>query len=235
MAITGYIQQEHHYVPRGYFRPWEQGDRKVVVYERIDGKIIGPYLQSTKKICVKPGLYAYTESVIPEQRNVLEEKMFQRIDSKAARVLTILNNCDSVQEVSDRDMHAFMLFLVSLRVRTPEFFEQNAQSTERRLRKLIIDAENDPAVAASRESDIDKYARYDKRRFVEQVNIGTVSQAKSKAFAADRGHALRFFERRLGVFHSSLPFSTLVDPELLDRRINEAAYEEMVSRRINFR
>ena len=322
-SSSGYVEQEHHYVPRGYFRPWENANRKVVVYERIGNRVVPPYLKSTKKICVKPGLYAYTASVKPEIRNVLEEKLFQRIDSEAARVLRILNSCDNVDDISNEDFHAFSFFLVSLRVRTPEFFEENAKLTERKLRQLIMNAEDDPAVqdlrlslkgtsfiqfsekyhlhiienkgrellaenlmngrlvkhisgmhwtvisiperagislvtsdrpliskwandtigllalpispsrvffACSNEADIDRLIHSDRRRLAQQVNIDTVQQAKAKAFAVDQSHSLRFFERRLGTRHSILPFSTSVDPELLDRRISEAAQlEEMIS------
>lgn len=141
----GYIEQAHHYVPRAYFKPWEQSDRKVIVYERKGGGIIPPYLQSTKKICVQPGLYAYSAAVIPERRNVLEESMFQKIDCDAARVLKLLNSCADISDVSGSDLNSFGLFLVSLRIRTPEFFQGIAASAEFRLRKLIQEAEKDPA------------------------------------------------------------------------------------------
>lgn len=316
---SGYVEQQHHYVPRGYFRPWELRNRRIFVYERIDGHVVTPYLQSTKSICVQAGLYAYTDSVKPDRRNVLEEKLFQRIDSEAARVLGILNVCDDVNDVSPEDFHAFAMFLVSLRVRTPEFFEGSAIMAERKLRRLIIDAEDDPEVqdlrvslngkpfieiaekhhrpilenkgrellaealmsgklvkhfdgmhwtviqipdragvslvtsdrplisrmsndtirvlalpispnrvfvACAEARDLDKLIGYNKRKLAQQTNISVIQQAKAKAFAADKSHALWFFERRLGVHHSILPFSTDVDPDLLDRKITEAAYAE---------
>lgn len=299
--IDSYIEQEHHYVPRGYFRPWENADRKVVVYQRKNGHVLPPYLQSTKSICVKPGLYAYTDSVKPEVRNVLEETLFQRIDSEAARVLGILNKCDSISDVSNEDIHAFAFFLASLRIRTPEFFEMYSKSTGRRLRKLVFDSEDDPdlrdsilenkgreflakdlmsgklvnaisgmrwtiisipeqvgislltsdrplisnwankdmhllalpispsraIVASSNHAEIDHIMRFNKRRFAEVMNISTTEQAQAKAFAADKSHSLRFFERRLGVRHSTLPFAASFDPELIDRRIEEAAQAEV--------
>lgn len=320
---TGYKEQAHHYVPRAYFKPWANLERKVIVYERKGGRILPPYLQSTRKICVQPGLYAYSAAVIPERRNVLEEGMFQKIDSDAAKVLNLLNSCTDISEISESDLGSFGLFLVSLRIRTPEFFQGIAASAEFRLRKLILEAEKDPAaqdlleefkgrsfveiaeeyfrpalenkgyeslmqglisgrfmepiwgmncsvvdvkkfgmtlltsdrplvtkwennrlemmtipispqrafVAFAKEDDLDRVVRKDKRSFAELSNISVIQQAKTKAFASDKNHSIRFFERRLGKSYSILPFSFPVDPELLDRRIAEEQYLEEQERR----
>jgi hypothetical protein len=49
--------------------------------------------------------------------------------------------------------------------------------------------------------------KFSAEKFIEEMNKSTIQQAKSKAFAKDKSHSLRFFERRLGVEHQLLPWT----------------------------
>lgn len=128
---------QHHYVPRSFFRPWEDKNRQVIVYEKKDGGILPPYRQSTKSICVKDGLYSYTNLVEEEKRHIIETKFFCLIDTNAASVLQKLYNMQGLLRITDQDRYYFSVFLVSLRIRTPESFEYNTKHAEFLLKESL--------------------------------------------------------------------------------------------------
>lgn len=128
---------KHHYVPRFLFRPWADADRKVWVYEKKNGKILPPYKQSTKKICVESKLYSYTDAVPLEKRNSIERNFFSAVDGEAAKVIHKLINLDS--NLSAKESSVFATFLASLRVRTPEFIKAQSREGEERFRSILSD------------------------------------------------------------------------------------------------
>lgn len=134
--------KDHHYVPRGFFKPWANGIQKVVVYERKNGVVIPPYLQSTKSICVQPGLYSYTDDVEKTRRNALEQRLFSIVDTDGASVLRELQTLDGVVKLSVNDRNGFAIFINSLRIRTPESIKYNSQNAEAVLREAL--QRNDP-------------------------------------------------------------------------------------------
>jgi hypothetical protein len=224
------------------------------------------------------------------------------VDGNAEKALRKLYTMDGAVSLSDQDRYYFAVFINSLRIRTPEAFQSNAESAERILRERLI--ENDPRLeeddikstldgqtllewtekyhkvilenigyeymakfiidekfvarveqmtwtVVKRVSDITNFLTSDRplvligsiaagnlgfaiaispdrvfictskpeslarvlefsaEKFIEEMNKSTIQQAKGKAFARDKSHSLRFFERRLGVEHHILPWTTL--------------------------
>lgn len=134
--------KDHHYVPRAFFQPWADKFKKVIVYERKEGEVLLPYRQSTRSICVKTGLYSYTDSVQEQKRNIIEQNLFKLIDDKANTVLKKLYATDGVADLTEQQKRDFAAFIISLRTRTPEAFQCNAQNAEKILREEL--QRNDP-------------------------------------------------------------------------------------------
>lgn len=121
---------DHHYVPRCFFVPWTNEHKKLVVYQKKSGSIIPPFWQSTKVICVHKNLYSYTSSVEEAKRNVLEQKIFSKIDSNAALVLRKLLIADGEVNLTVQERYYFSVFIASLRIRTPEAFLYNTKTAQ---------------------------------------------------------------------------------------------------------
>jgi hypothetical protein len=128
---------DHHYVPRCLFRPWEDDNRKVWVYEKRGSRVLPPYRQSTKVICVERELYSYTDSVPEDRRNLIEKNFFSAVDGAAAKVIRKLIKLDS--NLSAEESSAFATFIASLRVRTPEFFTAQSREGEEKFRRILSD------------------------------------------------------------------------------------------------
>ncbi len=131
------LPSDHHYVPRSFFKPWANQKKEVVVYERKNSLIISPYRQSTKSICVEKGLYSYTDSIEEKQRNAIEQKLLSLVDNHAATVNHKLQNMDGSISLSDQHRYYWAVFLVSLRLRTPEGFKYNIKNAERILKEHL--------------------------------------------------------------------------------------------------
>lgn len=131
-------------MPRSFFKPWEDQEKKVVVYERKNSRILRPYRQSTKSICVVRELYSYTISVEDQKRNAIEQKLFSLLDNNAATVLQKLQKMDGAVNLSDQDRYYFAVFIVSLRIRTPEMWNYYTKGAEKTLREDLL--KNHPTV-----------------------------------------------------------------------------------------
>ena len=129
---------DHHYVPRAFFKPWANNEKKLIVYEKKNSLILPPYMQSTKSICVHKGLYSYTSSVEEQKRNVIESKLFSLIDNNAAKILAELRKINGLVKISDQHRYEFAVFLVSLRLRMPEVFLSNAKDSRSTLEKELL-------------------------------------------------------------------------------------------------
>lgn len=297
--------KEHHYVPRRFFKPWANEHKKLWVYEKKAGRIIPPYRQSTKVICVKENLYAYTDTVARDRKYIIENKLMSVIDSIGGGIINHLLQQNGMINVTDSQRYDFSVFLVSLRLRTPEAIKASLEQTQDVLRqnlmaydpeieKLaqqgIIDKEHgllkwteknkpeilenfglelmakffvdrnfvmpifnmywavidtakagidlitcdrpmivyaghdkpnfgvaialspDKAFFASKDIEtVRRILRLDRRKFAKNINISTVQQAHSKAFALKPSHSPRFFENRLGTHNYILPYADYFD------------------------
>ena len=136
--------RKHHYVPRVYFKPWEDKRRQVLVYERKNGIVLPPYWQSTKVICVEKDLYSYTDRVKDEYRYVIEKNLFSVVDDRVTKVLAKMIAEGSTKNITDEERVNFSVFLLSLRARTPEMVKGNAIQGEKEFREKLVLLEDDP-------------------------------------------------------------------------------------------
>jgi hypothetical protein len=63
-------------------------------------------------------------------------------------------------------------------------------------------------IATSSLKSISVLLKLPPKKFIQQMNISTIQQAKNKAFAVDISHSLNFFNNRLGVHHQILPWTS---------------------------
>lgn len=134
--------KNHHYVPRGFLKSWEDVERKVWVYERKRGVVLPPYKKSTKPLCAEKKLYSYTDKVKPEQRNSIEKNLLKKIDDDAVKILQKLYNVEGIVGLSEQERFYFSAFLVSLRIRTPESVKYNSVDAQKIFKKIL--EKNDP-------------------------------------------------------------------------------------------
>jgi len=132
--------EKHHYIPEFYLRWWTGEDGRLDRYTReYRGKMMvrRSFPSETgfvKKLYESPG-----EN--PELRNWMETALFQRIDSRAARVLVKLNS-DPVPNLSIEEMSAWSIFIRSLHHRTPDGIEKFRQSGQREWLEALDKARN---------------------------------------------------------------------------------------------
>jgi Protein of unknown function (DUF4238) len=291
----------HHFVPRSYFKPWADSERKLIVYERKNHKVLPPYKKSTRSICFIKGLYSYSSAVEEVKRQAIEQKLLSKIDNDGAKVLQKMNSLPSELSLTDQDRYNFAVFINSLILRTPEAFtyavnrgkiilrrgleEEDPHLTFTEIKKILYgltltewfekyqpillenfgaeqmaslfledkfvnqirqlhwtvversspdthlltsdrplirlgnkdDGNSGFALAISPRrvffatadpASLKDVLEMSTKRFVRAMNISTIEQAKSMAFALDKSHSHNFFENRLGTNHSLLPWTT---------------------------
>jgi hypothetical protein len=66
---------------------------------------------------------------------------------------------------------------------------------------------NQVFLATSNPNSVRHLLNLTSNRFIYQMNTSTIQQAKSMAFTADKSHSFSFFQNRLGVHHSLLPWT----------------------------
>jgi hypothetical protein len=108
---------KHHYIPEFYLRRWIGADGRLDRYDRpIPGKIM---VRRSYPSEVGFERHLYTSLAEPEsQQNWMETRLFQVIDSRAAKTLEKLNQ-NPAPSLSLEDMSYWSVFIRSLHHRTP--------------------------------------------------------------------------------------------------------------------
>ena len=116
---TSLISKRHHFIPRFYLRHWTGQDGRLERFSR-------PYNEVHVRR-VTPGevgwersLYARPDEIVTNESH-LETAFFQKLDSRAARALTSLQNAKGPTVEQARADWTF--FMISLLMRTPKALE----------------------------------------------------------------------------------------------------------------
>jgi hypothetical protein len=131
--------RRHHFVPQFYLENWVGADGKLACYRWMRSRVIVSRL-GPRNVAYREGLYTLPQA--PEhQRQSIEKEFFAPIDERAAKVhrqlVTVGTTTLSMQDRTD-----WAVFLLSLRVRTPESVERiRADATAELLQVLDRDPE----------------------------------------------------------------------------------------------
>lgn len=113
---------DHHITPQFLLRPWALGDEdsKLHVYRYRDARLSQRRL-APKGTSYEPDLYALTrDQVIGHDRQSVETKMFQDLDTAAALVRAKMARNE---RLTREDMMTWTRFLIGLRARQPQTVE----------------------------------------------------------------------------------------------------------------
>lgn len=110
---------KHHYVPQFLLSRWTDDSGRLFSFSKQNGRLVCSR-RTPKSTGYENGLYALVADVLGMSRDVLEQKIFARIDDGAAKALEKLERHEALSE----DNHiAWTFFLSSLRVRQPDAIE----------------------------------------------------------------------------------------------------------------
>lgn len=107
---------KHHYVPQFLLSRWTDDAGRLFSFSRRNGRLVCSR-RTPKSTGYEDGLYALLADVFGFSRDILEEKIFARIDDGAAKALERLERHECL---SEDDHIAWTFFLSSLRVRQPD-------------------------------------------------------------------------------------------------------------------
>lgn len=113
--------RRHHFVPRFYLEHWVGTDGKLACYRWMRGRVVVSRL-GPRSVAYREELY--TLPTAPEhQRQSIEREFFAPVDERAARVHRELVSVGT-SALSRQDRTDWAVFLLSLRVRTPQSVER---------------------------------------------------------------------------------------------------------------
>lgn len=107
---------KHHYVPKFLLKRWTDASGRLFNFSKQNGRLVCSR-RTPKSTGYENGLYALVADVFGMSRDVLEQKVFARIDDGAAKSLTKL---ERHEELNEDDHIAWTFFLSSLLVRQPD-------------------------------------------------------------------------------------------------------------------
>jgi len=126
---------KHHYVPQFLLSRWADNTGRLFSFSRPNGRLVCSR-RTPKSTGYEDGLYALLADVLGFSRDVVEEKIFARIDDGAAKALEKLERHEGL---SEDDHIAWTFFLSSLRMRQPDTIEFLRTKGMVQLRKSLAD------------------------------------------------------------------------------------------------
>ncbi|MCP5386895.1 MAG: DUF4238 domain-containing protein [Novosphingobium sp.] len=126
---------KHHYVPQFLLSGWTDGTGRLFCFSRRNGRLVCSR-RTPKSTGYESGLYALLADVSGFSRDIVEEKIFARIDDGAAKAVEKL---ERHERLSEADHIAWTFFLSSLRVRQPDTIEFLRTQGMALLRKSLAD------------------------------------------------------------------------------------------------
>ncbi len=107
---------KHHYVPQFLLRRWANQNGKLQVFSRRQGRIICTE-RAPRSTGFVDDLYAIAANIFGIQKDLIERKLFGKIDNDAA---VALGHIEAHQALNVDQQIAWLFFLSSLRVRQPD-------------------------------------------------------------------------------------------------------------------
>lgn len=126
---------KHHYVPQFLLSRWTDDAGRLFSFSRRNGRLVCSR-RTPKSTGYEDGLYALLADVFGFSRDIVEEKIFARIDDGAAKAVEKLERHEGL---SEDDYIAWTFFLSSLRVRQPDTIELLRTQGMEMLRKSLAD------------------------------------------------------------------------------------------------
>lgn len=114
--------RDHHYIPEFYLDKWANDKGNVCVYSPQNNEVIRAFFRHPGGTGYQRDLYRI-EGVPLECAQVYEADFFTTIDNDAAIALSVMLR-DGVEKLDEGRRHAWIRFIVSLRLRTPEKIEE---------------------------------------------------------------------------------------------------------------
>lgn len=125
----------HHYVPQFLLSRWTDDTGRLFSFSQRNGRLVCSR-RTPKSTGYEDGLYALLADVLGFSRDVVEKKIFARIDDGAAKALEKLERHEGL---SEDDHIAWTFFLSSLRMRQPDTIEILRTQGMMLLRKSLAD------------------------------------------------------------------------------------------------
>jgi hypothetical protein len=126
---------KHHYVPQFLLSRWADDSGRLFSFSKQNGRLVCSR-RTPKSTGYENGLYALVADLLGFSRDVLEQKIFARIDDGAAKSLEKLERHEALNE----DNHiAWTFFLSSLRMRQPDSIEFLRTGGLNRLRQSLAE------------------------------------------------------------------------------------------------
>lgn len=126
---------KHHYVPQFLLSRWTDDAGRFFSFSRRNGRLVCSR-RTPKSTGYEDSLHALLADVFGFSRDILEEKIFARIDDGAAKALERLERHECL---SEDDHIAWTFFLSSLRVRQPDTIDFLRTQGMALLRKSLAD------------------------------------------------------------------------------------------------
>lgn len=112
------IPRNHHYLPEFYLKRWAK-DGQVVRYTRPLGAngALDCRMKPPSAVCFETDMYHLPDIIDPDNSQIIEKNLFQRVDDKAALALS---KFDQPQALTLEEHEALCQFVISLLHRTPD-------------------------------------------------------------------------------------------------------------------
>lgn len=134
-ALVKMRHMKHHYVPQFLLSRWTDDTGRLFSFSRRNGRLVCSR-RTPKSTGYEDGLYALLADVLGFSRDIVEEKIFARIDDCAAKAVEKLERQECL---SEEDHIAWTFFLSSLRVRQPDTIDFLRTQGMALLRKSLAD------------------------------------------------------------------------------------------------
>ena len=125
----------HHFIPAFLLRQWQNGPDDRLTALAWKGGSVNASRRKAKAVAKLTGLYTLRD--VPEdEANIVEAKIFQRIDDEGAAAHAKLARGES--ELSPREKDGWARFIVSLVTRSPWFLQRHVDAAPRALLEMIM-------------------------------------------------------------------------------------------------